>query len=100
MHNRMSLENIADRNKEQFGIEQKPLSYSYDAVWNEASMHDGIRERVEALRREIGEIQRLNLAYLQTPKPGFVAVHDHARREQRVKEIMHELKSMTAWKRP
>jgi hypothetical protein len=62
MHNRMSLENIADPNKEQFGIEQKPtLSYSYDAVWNEASMHDGIRERVEALRREIGEIQRLNL---------------------------------------
>ena len=28
----------------------------------------GIRQRVEALRREIAEIQKLNLAYLQTPE--------------------------------
>ena len=31
-------------------------------------MDGGIRERVEALRREIAEIQELNLAYLQTPR--------------------------------
>jgi len=50
-------------------------------------MDGDIRERVEALRREIGEIQKLNLAYLQTPKPGFVESNDHARREQRLREI-------------
>jgi hypothetical protein len=61
-------------------------------------MSGDIRERVEALRREIAEIQRLNLAYLQTPRPGFSEMNDHARREQRLKEIMDELKSMTEWK--
>jgi hypothetical protein len=63
-------------------------------------MDGGIQERVEALRQEIAEIQRLSLAYLQTPRPGFVEMNDHVRREQRLKEIMHELKSMTEWKRP
>jgi len=63
-------------------------------------MDAGIQERVEALRREIAEIQRLNLAYLQTPKPGFGAMNDHAMREQRLKEIMGELESMTPWKKP
>jgi|HubBroStandDraft_6_1064221.scaffolds.fasta_scaffold22519_1 hypothetical protein len=86
MHNRMSGGNIAGRNKEQFGIEQKPtLSYSsYDAVWNEAGMHDGIRERVEALRREIAEIHKHNPGYMQRPRADFGARHDHTRREQRV----------------
>ena len=60
-------------------------------------MHDGIRERVKALRQEIAEIQRLNLAYLQTPRPNFGAMADHARREQRLREIMVELNSMTDW---
>jgi hypothetical protein len=84
MHNRMSRENIAGRNKEQFGIEQKPtLSYSYDAVWNEASMHDDIRERVEALRTEIAEIHKHNLEYMHRPRPDFGVRHDHMRREQR-----------------
>jgi hypothetical protein len=59
-----------------------------------------IRERVEALRREIAELQRLNLAYLQMPRPHPVAMHDHERREQRLREIMDELKSMTEWKKP
>jgi hypothetical protein len=63
-------------------------------------MNGGIRERVEELRQEIGEIQKLNLAYLQTPRPDFTAMDAHARREQRLKEIMKELKSMTAWKEP
>jgi hypothetical protein len=62
-------------------------------------MDGSIQERVEALRQEIAEIQRLNLAYLQTPRPGFGAVHDHARREQRLREIMNELQSMTDWKK-
>jgi hypothetical protein len=63
-------------------------------------MDGDIRDRVEALRREIAELQKLNLAYLQMPRPHPVAMNDHARREQRLKEIMHELKSMTDWKRP
>jgi hypothetical protein len=58
-------------------------------------MDGGIRERVEAL-----EIQKLNLAYLQMPRPNFGAMADHARRDQRLKEIMDELKSMTDWKKP
>ena len=63
-------------------------------------MDGDIRERVEALRREISEIQKLNLAYLQTPRPSFSAMNDHARREQKLREIMDELKSMTDWKKP
>jgi hypothetical protein len=62
-------------------------------------MDGDIRERVEALRREIAEIQRLNLAYSQRPRPDAVAMSDHERREQRLKEIMDELKSMTDWKK-
>jgi hypothetical protein len=63
-------------------------------------MDRGIQERVEVLRQEIAEIQRLNLAYLQTPRPDFSAMNDHARREQRLREIMDELQSMTDWKKP
>jgi hypothetical protein len=61
-------------------------------------MHGGIRERVEALRREIAEIQKLNLAYLQTPRPDHSAKADYVRREQRLKAIMNELKFMTDWR--
>jgi hypothetical protein len=63
-------------------------------------MDGDIRERVETLRREIAEIQKLNLAYLQMPRPHPVAMNDHARRDERLKEIMDELKSMTEWKKP
>jgi hypothetical protein len=63
-------------------------------------MAGGIQERVEMLRREIAEIQKLNLAYLQTPNPGFGAIADHARREQKLRNILDELKSMTARKTP
>jgi hypothetical protein len=62
-------------------------------------MDGGIQERVEVLRQEIAEIQRLNLAYLQTPRPHPAAMADHARREQRLREIMVELNSMTDWKK-
>jgi hypothetical protein len=63
-------------------------------------MDGGIRERVEALRREIAAIQKQNLAYLQMPRPDYVAMSDHARRDQRLREIMNELESMTDWKKP
>jgi hypothetical protein len=62
-------------------------------------MDGDIRERVEALREEIAEIQKLNLTYLQTPRPDFPAMDAQVRREQRLKEIMDELKSMTEWKK-
>jgi hypothetical protein len=57
-------------------------------------MNGDIRERVETLRREIAEIQKLNLAYLQMPRPHPVAMNDHERREQRLQEIMDELQSI------
>jgi hypothetical protein len=63
-------------------------------------MDGGIQERVEALRREIAEIQKLNLAFLQVPRPDHMAMNDHERRQQRLREIMDELKSMTEWKKP
>lgn len=59
----------------------------------------GVRERVEELRREIAEIQKLNLAYLQMVRPDFRAMHEHARRDQRLREIMAELKFMTERKK-
>jgi hypothetical protein len=60
---------------------------------------DGIRERVDELRQEIGEIQKLNLEYLQMPRRDFTAIEAHTRREQRLKDIMRELESMTQWKK-
>jgi hypothetical protein len=62
-------------------------------------MNGGIQERVEALRREIAEIQKLNLEYFQRPSLYTTAAGDHERREQRLREIVAELKSMTEWKR-
>jgi hypothetical protein len=63
-------------------------------------MDGDIRERVETLRREIAEIQKLNLAYLQTPRVDFAARNDHERREQRLRDVMDELQTMTDWKKP
>jgi hypothetical protein len=63
-------------------------------------MDGGIQERVEALLREIAEIQKLNLAYSQRPRRDFSAMRDHQRRQQRLREIMDELESMTDWKKP
>jgi hypothetical protein len=59
---------------------------------------DGVRERVEALRHQISEIHKLNLEYLRMHRPDFAAMEAHELREQRLKDIMRELKSMTAWK--
>jgi hypothetical protein len=63
------------------------------------SRMDDVRERVEALRQEISEIQKLNLQYLQRSRPDFAAVEAHTRRQQRLREIMKELEAMTAWKK-
>jgi hypothetical protein len=63
-------------------------------------MDGGVQERVEALRREIAEIQELNLADRQKPIRHFNSMNDHERREQRLREIMDELRSMTDWKKP
>jgi hypothetical protein len=59
-----------------------------------------VRERIEALRREIAKIQEAESAYRQTSRRDHLAKDDHARREQRLKEIMAELSTMTAWKKP
>lgn len=63
-------------------------------------MDGGIRERVEALRREIAEIQKRNLEYSEKRSREFGAISDNERREQRLREIIDELKSMTDWKKP
>ena len=52
------------------------------------------------LRLETAEIQKLNLTYLQKPRPDVNALNDNARGEQRLQEIMDELKSMREWKKP
>jgi len=62
-------------------------------------MDGGIRERVEALRQEIAEIQRLNSDYFQAERRDATAMSDYERREQRLREIMDELRSMTDWKK-
>jgi hypothetical protein len=62
-------------------------------------MNGGIRERVEALRREIAELKMLNLANSQKSLTDPRAMSDRERREQRLREIMEELRSMTEWKR-
>jgi hypothetical protein len=59
-------------------------------------MNAPIKERVEALRHEIAEIQKQNLVYLQTSRANFIAMNDHARRERRLNEIKDELRAMTA----
>ena len=64
------------------------------------TLDGGISERVDALRREIAEIQRLNLAYLQMPRPHPVAMKDHAKHGHRLRELMNELESVTDWKKP
>jgi hypothetical protein len=70
------------------------------AVVLEAKTSGSADITVASLRQEIAEIQKLNQAYLQMPSPGPLAMSDHARREQRLQEIMDELKSMTEWKEP
>jgi hypothetical protein len=62
-------------------------------------MDGSIRERVEALRREIAEMQKLNLEYAQSPRPHLMTSSDHERRKQRLEEIIVELNSMTEWKK-
>jgi len=39
---------------------------------------EDIRGRVEELRGEIAEIQKRNLAFLQMPRPDFIALHDQS----------------------
>ena len=68
-------------------------------VWNDSQHAWGGRERVEALRQEVAAIQEQS-AYMQMPRPGFVAMENHARRDPRLQEILAELKSMTDWKKP
>lgn len=53
-------------------------------------MAGGIQERVEILRREIAEIQKLNLAHLQTPKPGFGAIAEENPGRIRVHDRLEE----------
>lgn len=61
-------------------------------------MDFGTRERVNALRREIAEIQMQNRAHLPRFRPDSVEPSAHEKRAQRLREIMEELRSMTGRK--
>jgi hypothetical protein len=61
-------------------------------------MQEPIIERVKRLREEIAELNKLNRAYLKTPKYGS-AEADHERGLQRLQEIVDELNSLTDWKK-
>jgi hemolysin activation/secretion protein len=63
-------------------------------------MGGDIRERVEALRREIAPHSKVKPEVPSEAQPHPVAASDHVRRQQRLKQIMRELKSMTDWKKP
>ena len=63
------------------------------------SNHGGHPGASRGVGGEIAEIQKRNLAFLQMPRPDFIALHDHERRQQRLREIMEELSSMTDWKK-
>jgi hypothetical protein len=60
---------------------------------------ESIQERVEALRREIAEIQKLNQACPQSRRKS-AASYEHYGRQERLQQIMDELKSMTSGRNP
>ncbi|HEX8815643.1 MAG TPA: hypothetical protein VF753_09095 [Terriglobales bacterium] len=57
-------------------------------------MNADIRKRIEALKREIVEIQQRNLKHSQTPQPNLMAFYNHRRRQERLQQIMEELRAM------
>ena len=62
-------------------------------------MQEPVSDRIAKLRKEIAQIMEANQLYLRNGKkiPGSVA--DHERRSQRLQEILHELQSLTDWKK-
>ena len=62
-------------------------------------MQNPVKERIAKLREEIAQISEANRIYTQGGKKVHVAAGDHARRLQRLQEILDELVSLTDWKK-
>jgi hypothetical protein len=62
-------------------------------------MQNPVKERIAKLRDEIAQISEANRLYLQGGKNKLGAAGDHARRLQRLQEILDELLSLTDWKK-
>jgi hypothetical protein len=62
-------------------------------------MQNPVKERIAKLRDEIAQISEANRVYTQGGKKLHGAAGDHARRLQRLQEILDELMSLTDWKK-
>ena len=63
-------------------------------------MQTPVKERIGKLRDEVSQISEANRQYLQGGKRLQGAEGDHARRLQRLQEILDELMALTDWKKP
>jgi hypothetical protein len=63
------------------------------------SMQNPVKERIGKLRDEIARISEANRLYLQPGRKPHSAAGDHARRLQRLQEILDELVALTDWKK-
>jgi hypothetical protein len=62
-------------------------------------MQSPVKERIAKLRDEIAQISEANRMFLQAGKKKPGAAGDHARRLQRLQDIVDELLSLTDWKK-
>jgi len=62
-------------------------------------MQNPVKERIVKLREEIAQISEANRLYLKARKKPHGTQGDHARRLQRLQEILDELVALTDWKK-
>jgi hypothetical protein len=62
-------------------------------------MQNPVKERIAKLRDEIAQLSEANRLYLRSGKNKIDAAGDHARRLQRLQEILDELVALTDWKK-
>lgn len=62
-------------------------------------MQHPVKERIVKVRGEIAQISEENRSYLEGGKKPHGAAGDHARRLQRLQEILDELLALTDWKK-
>ena len=62
-------------------------------------MQTPVKDRIAKLRDEIAQIREAERLYLQGGKNKLDAVGDHARRLQRLQDILDQLKALTDWRK-
>jgi DNA-binding MurR/RpiR family transcriptional regulator len=62
-------------------------------------MQTPVKERIAKLRDEIAQIREAERLYLQGGRNKLDAAGDHARRLQRLQEILDELVALTDWRK-